>query len=164
MSETVQKTQKQRSTQTKCRHKSFREDKTRTTFHLLLCKLYEDFHHSCELIHEVQAPRTVADLYKRKGHPSYRETEWNSWITTSIEKSTWGTGYEDTCVCFELEGKTVEWPLLKNWHARLPEKKWHIIMALVLKWACTILNSTLHKALTVILKYGYFKLTASHTC
>ena len=42
----------------------FRVDKTRTTFHLLLYKLIEDFH--CELIHEVQALQTVADLYQQK--------------------------------------------------------------------------------------------------
>ena len=53
-------------------------DKTRTVFHLLLCKLFEDFRHGSELIHEVRAPQTVADLYQQKDYPSCKgqlETE-----------------------------------------------------------------------------------------
>ena len=45
-----------------------REDKTRIAFHLFLCKHFENFHHSCELIHEVQVPQTIADLYQQKDH------------------------------------------------------------------------------------------------
>ena len=41
----------------------FRVDKTRTAFHVLFYKLFEDFCHGCELIHKVQAPQTIADLY-----------------------------------------------------------------------------------------------------
>ena len=62
MSETVLKMLKQQSTQRKCRRKSSR----RTAFQLLLCKLLEDFRHSCKLIHKVQALLTVTDLYQQK--------------------------------------------------------------------------------------------------
>ena len=96
MSETVQKMLKQSK---KMSLSVFRANKTRTAFHLLLCKLFEDFRHGCELFHEVQAPQTVADLYQQKDHPSIRdryvETEQKRWITTCkywIEKSTWGSG------------------------------------------------------------------------
>ena len=54
-------------------------------FHLLLCKLFQDFHHGCEFIHEVHTPLTVGDLYQQKDQ---LETERNSWITRTIDKST----------------------------------------------------------------------------
>ena len=32
----------------------------------MLCKVFEDIRHGYELIHVVQAPQTVADLYQQK--------------------------------------------------------------------------------------------------
>ena len=60
MFEMVQKTPKQQSTQRKMSPQVFREDKTRTAFHLFLCKLFEDSCHGCKLIYEVQVLQTIA--------------------------------------------------------------------------------------------------------
>ena len=39
--------------------------------------------------------RQLQILLPKKKHPSagQLETKWNSWITTHIKKSTWGTAY-----------------------------------------------------------------------
>ena len=65
MSKMVQKTAKQWSNEA-LKQNVIREDKTKTAFHRLLCNLFEELCHGCELIHEVQAPQAVADLYQQK--------------------------------------------------------------------------------------------------
>ena len=51
------------------------EEKTKPeqSSRLLLRKVFEDFPHGCELIHEVRAPQTVADLYQQKDNPSCKD-------------------------------------------------------------------------------------------
>ena len=65
-SETVQKSQtlkQQRNTVLILQKKQTKP--CRTHFNLLLCKVFEDIRHGYELIHVVQAPQTVADLYQK---------------------------------------------------------------------------------------------------
>ena len=69
MSETVQKTLKQQENVVI----SLQMDKTRTAFHLLLCKIFEDLRHGYKLIHKVQFSLTVAGLYQQKDHPSHKD-------------------------------------------------------------------------------------------
>jgi len=65
----VQKTPKQQSTQRICCGKSSENTKPAQ---LLTCRCANCFK-GCELIHEVQDHRTVADLYQQKDQPACRD-------------------------------------------------------------------------------------------
>ena len=107
----------------KCRKSPEKKKNNSTAFDLLLFKLFQ------WLRADSWATDCCRFYHQKTIHPEGTtiETERNSWITTSIKKLTWGTGYGGKCMCLGKK-KTVTWPLLTswhaggNWHAWLPEK------------------------------------------
>ena len=134
MSETVQKTPKQWSNQRKCRRKS--SEKTKREHPSIGCCANSSKTSACELIHEVQAPQAVADLYQQKDHPSYREN-WRLHETAGsqqywkVDLRHWLWRYKCACLRENCHVTIIKKKCAGgNWHAWLPEKHWYLLLGL----------------------------------